>query len=469
MKRSSPLIAIVLSLLLLASCGGGSSEPAEAGELTTLETTLWTLAYDDSQWVLDEEYLYEDETTSQAILTIPGEDDTDLISIELRADVTEPYGFRSNLIYYGFDEYDYAMENAYDLHDVGGVDCLMEEGTSWGDPCQHYFGRVEEANASVYLEILGDYEDERVTALLEGLTFDLSDIGNEDGPWYWEGEPFQGQDRNVQVGSYTLESTWVPFHGSLMTYETFDHQVAVTGDQAFILSEGILQEYQLTLDGLGFIQDFTWEENDFSAVSAAEDGSLWLSDFMAPLTQWKGGSELASYEGPDKVVMHPSGQWGISWFSSPECEKVSFSGGTMTTAPLTFQGMSSLSSLSIGPNYIMAAGFAQDEDAHKVFVFDPNGTPVATLTSPDGLGSVTYVAETANGFLALDGNMREVVLWSRDGTYIGTTDDGDLFGTDYPWFSHGTQLEDGSILVIMTDERPDRSAMEILAFRLSGF
>ena len=115
MKRPSSPIAILLSLLLLTSCGGGSTEPTDAPELTTLETSLWTLSYDADQWVLDEEYLYEDETTSLAILTIPGEDDTDLISVEIRADITDPYGFRSNLIYYGFDEYDYAEEIAYGL------------------------------------------------------------------------------------------------------------------------------------------------------------------------------------------------------------------------------------------------------------------------------------------------------------------------------------------------------------------
>ena len=467
MKRLSSLTAILLSLLLLTSCGGGSSEPTDTGNLTTLETTLWTLDYDDSQWVLDEEYFYNEEDSSHAILTIPGEDDTDLIYVEIQADITEPYGFRSDLVYHGFNEYDYAEENAYDLHTIGGVDCLLSDADSWGAPCLRYFGRVEEANASVYIQIEGQVQDERVTALLEGLTFDLPDIGNEDGPWYWEGEPFVGQDRNVMIGTYTLESTWIPIHGSSMTYETFEHQIAVTGDQVFLLSEGLLQEYQMTQDGLGFIQDFTFEEA-FSTVSAGADGSLWLSNFTEPLIQWKGGEKLASYEGPDYVVMHPSGQWGISWFS-PECEKVSFSGGTMTTSSLTLQGMDTVSSLSIGQNYIMASGYAEDEDAHKVFVYDGNGTPVMTLTGPDNLGSVTYVAETANGFLALDGNMREVVLWSKDGTYIGTADDGDLFGTDYPWFAHGTQLPDGSILVLMTEERPDRSAMEVLVYQLKGF
>lgn len=468
MKRTLCLLCALGSLLFLGACGSDTPEPTGTADLTTLETSLWTLSYDQAQWVLDEEYLYEDETTSLAILTIPGEEDTDLISVEIRADITDPYGFRGSLVTYGFNEYDYAVEKAYDLTPVGGVDCLREESDSWGDPCLRYLGRVEEASATVHLDIIGDYEDDRVAALLEGLTFDLPDIGNQDGPWYWEGEPFQGQDRNVVVGTHTLESTWIPFPNPVMTYETFDHQVAVAGNIAYILSEDVVQEYELTSDSLAFLGDLSTNHN-YAAVSATEDGSLWLSAFTEPLTVWKDGAQTDSYEGTDSVVMHPTGQWGVSWFSSPECQKIDFSGGTMTTADLTFQGMSSISSLSIGQNYIMAAGYDEADNNHKVFVYDPDGTPVMTLTGEDNLGSVTYVAETANGFLALDGNMREVLLWDKNGTFLGAANDGDLFGTSYPWLCHGTQLSDGSILVILTEERADRSATELIAYRLSGF
>ena len=41
--------------------------------------------------------------------------------------------------------------------------------------------------------------------------------------------------------------------------------------------------------------------------------------------------------------------------------------------------------------------------------------------------------------------MREVVLWTKDGTYIGAAEDSDLFGTSYPWFCGGAKLADGSI------------------------
>ena len=51
----------------------------------------------------------------------------------------------------------------------------------------------------------------------------------------------------------------------------------------------------------------------------------------------------------------------------------------------------------------------------------------------------------------------------------GEADDSDLFGTSYPWFCGGVKLADGSILAIMTEDRADESAQELVAFKLSGF
>ena len=69
----------------------------------------------------------------------------------------------------------------------------------------------------------------------------------------------------------------------------------------------------------------------------------------------------------------------------------------------------------------------------------------------------------------MDGNMRDVVLWTEDGTWIGTIEDSDLFETDYPWFCGGALCADGSILVIMTEDRQDESAMELVAFLLETY
>lgn len=88
---------------------------------------------------------------------------------------------------------------------------------------------------------------------------------------------------------------------------------------------------------------------------------------------------------------------------------------------------------------------------------------------PDSLGSVTVVIETNNGFMALDGNMRDVLLWKADGTFIGKIDDKDLFGTSYPWMSTAVLLPDGSIIAGMTEKRADETAVEFLLYRLTGF
>ena len=92
---------------------------------------------------------------------------------------------------------------------------------------------------------------------------------------------------------------------------------------------------------------------------------------------------------------------------------------------------------------------------------------ILTDEAGDALGSITFIAQIPGGFLGMDGNMRDVVLWSADGTYLGSIEDHDLFGTSYPWFCGGAVLDDGSILVIMTEDRDDESAMELVAFKLS--
>ena len=210
---------------------------------------------------------------------------------------------------------------------------------------------------------------------------------------------------------------------------------------------------------------------EYEDISADTTGTLWLANFMEPLISWKDGTQTASYEGPDHVTMHPSGAWGISWFSSAECEKITLSGGTLKTEPLVFKEVDLIQHLLIDENHIYVCGSAVDESGHKVFIYDSNGALQMTLADSDGggLGSITFITETANGYLALDGNMREVVLWTKDGAYIGEADDGELFGTNYPWFCGGAKLADGSILVLMTEDRADESAQELVAFKLSGF
>ena len=74
-----------------------------------------------------------------------------------------------------------------------------------------------------------------------------------------------------------------------------------------------------------------------------------------------------------------------------------------------------------------------------------------------------------NGYVAADGNMRDFYFWTKEGTVIGAISVTDLFGTNYPWIEDMQLLDDGSILVALTEEREDRSCNELLFFRLTGF
>ncbi|MDY3014619.1 MAG: hypothetical protein SOR61_05420 [Evtepia sp.] len=477
MLKKKGLWSLVLAALMLLSLTACTKEekkaPApEAKSPKTVNAALWDLVYDEADgWVYKEDDFYNGETSSKITLSIPkeGEEDKNVLTAVIHVALEDPYSFRDYLTSYGFDEREY-VDKAYELTNVGGVDCLKQEGNSWGSSSLRYFNRVEGAGATVMIQLIGEYKDEKAEKLLAGLTIKLEDTGNKDGPWYWEGEPYSAQPRSAMVGTHTLDSQWIPITDCIMTKETFNHAVAVSGNQAFLLVDGALKRYDYDGKSLKFAEDIALDK-EYEDISVDTNGTVWLSNFAAPLISWKDGAKTASYEGPDHVAMHPSGTWGVNWFSNGECQKITLSGGTMKTEPLIFKEVSTVSHLLVDENHIYVCGSAADESGHKVFVYDAKGTLQRTLADSDGsgLGSVTFVTETPNGFLGLDGNMREVVLWTKDGAYIGAVDDGDLFGTSYPWFCGATKLDDGSILVIMTETRADKSAKELVAYQLSGF
>lgn len=495
MKKFIALFLVLILLLSLAACGGKtpetepSADPTEDTKSTrdtqeteptaeppvpatkTLETPLWTLSFDPEVWAYAEADLYAEEDWSKIILIIPVEgDDYDYeINVEIRASLEDPGNFRDYLESYGFDAYEYAVNNAYDFTSVGGVDCLRQEGNYWGEPCLRYFAREEAAGATIFVEIIGEYEDARVTQLLEGLEFSLTDVGNVDGPWEWEGEPFVGEAHAVTLGDKSLRSEWIPFEDGLVTDETFDHGIALVGDRAYVLCDGVLMRY--AYDGLSLSRDQILDVgSEFAYIQADQNGLVWLSEFMEPLTALQDGSVVAAFEDMEYVAMHPSGTWGINWFNEPECERFMLTGDGMVTEQMYFEDVDSLSLVLIDEDYIYICGSDADWN-HRVWIYDLDGALQLVLSDEegDGLGSISFIGQSSDGFIALDGNLREVVFWDQQGNHLGTVDDTELFGTTYPWFCSATFLEDGSLLILMTEERADESALELIAFKLTGF
>ena len=98
-----------------------------------------------------------------------------MIDAEIEVSLEEPYDFREDLVYYGFNQYEYKVNNAYETVNIGGVDLLKYDN---GEDTLVYFNRIEGAGATVCIEFdAEDITDSRIVELLKGLTVTLEGCG----------------------------------------------------------------------------------------------------------------------------------------------------------------------------------------------------------------------------------------------------------------------------------------------------
>ena len=504
MKRVIALLLTAVMLLSLAACSSGGAETTTAPKTTTepqktteaetteapaqtdpqesteaptddlpgelVETTFWSLRYDPEVWVWEyEEALYDSDYESSLYLMIPDPEDPEygLTYFSVYARETDHENFRSNLRDNGFDEYEYAVNNAYDTVNVGGLEFLVNDSD---DDYTFYFMRSVSAGIDVEITVRGEVTNEAVAGLLEALTFTIPDGDNVDAPWYWDGEPYAVDPGDETIGAFTLNSVQIPFAAPIVTHETFDHNIASVGNVVYVINDGAIHVYGYDGSKLDMLLDMSLEEE--YTIADASVGNVWFSSFMENLLCFDGQAYTAAFEGTDKVSMCPTAPWGISWFSDSTIMKLLFDGAAVTAYEYTLAEVDSISHLCVdGNGNIYVCGSDASDGDHKVFVYNENLELQVVLAAEDGsgIGSAVFATQTANGYLVLDGNMRDVILYQADGTYIGCCDFSDLFGTDYPWPCDACVMEDGSILVIMTDERPDESADELIVFKLTGF
>ena len=444
-------------------------EPVPEVEMTTVETKFFTVSFPtaDGWTYVEEDDLYDRETYSSLDMYVYDEEDNFLASVRVYASQEEPDTYRTSLYDNGIDEYALVEENAYagDMYDIGGQQLLRMASSD----TLYYLGRNESAGMTLSVRFTREPEHERVGNLLEHLEFHVEETGNEDWPWYWEGEPFYRDSMSTMVGAFTLTSQFLPMDSAMVTHETFDHDIEIVDGKAYILSDGVLREYAYDGSSLAYVQDVALDA-EYDLVDVANDGTLLLSGFCKPYIGLKDGVKTFSYSGPDYFAA-PDGTWGISYFTSIDAvKKYTISGGAMASEPFPVTGLSMATQVWIDDTYVYITGSDAENSAQVIQIYDHAGTLQKTLLGEDGrLGSITFVCKTANGFLALDGNMRSVVLWNTDGAFIGEIDDRDLFGTDYPWFCAADLQPDGSIVLLLTEDRDDNSAMELVAFRLTGF
>lgn len=474
MKKIFAVILACLMVFSLAACSdknpdkpNDTKQPSGNVDITT---SFFEIRLSDGWKNIEDDFKNEEEY-SKAVLQVldPEDEEYYLIEATISVEIDEPYDFREDLVYYGFNQYEYEVNKAYETVKIGGVDLLKYDD---GEETLVYFNRIEGANATVYVKFdATDVKDAHIQALLDGITFNIKDIGNEDGPWEWEGTPFSATDKSVTAGSLNIQSKWIKPDEHISTYETFDHSVAAVGNNIYLLVDGELRKCVLVDGTLAFDKVIELPEDDYESVEATSDGTLWLSGSMNDILCIKNDKIATTYEDIDNLAMHPSGNWGINYFTSSECSKVTFNGDSYTSVPMNFKEVETIMHLNVDQNNIYVCGSAADDSGHKVFVYSTDGKLQKTLCDAEGegLGSITFMAKSANGYIGFDGNMRDVLLWDNSGKFVAEISDGDLFSTNYPWFCNSALLSDGSIITIMTEEREDKSATELVVFTVKGF
>lgn len=488
MKKVLAVILMVLMLINLIGCSktndtssestdssnigkvGNSSQGNTASDenLTVHKNTFFSVGYNEEDgWTLAEDDIYMSEYGGSAYLRILDEDDYTDVYVKITAEEEEASSFRSTLHSNGIDLKAYAEDNC-DLEDIGNLSMAVVDK---GDGKYLFLNRDAVAGIS-YIISVSDLNDPRVENVIENISFIASETENIDPPWYWEGEPFSADAASQVVGTYTLSAQFIPMDDPMITYETFDHDIAVVGDKVYILSDEALYQYEYDGSKLTFVKEISLP-GGYDMLEKGANNNIVLSSFMEPVIGYDGNEIKFSYDGPDSFTVAPDGTWGISWFSSGDsCERYVFENGALTGSDFPFAEVDIISHLNIDEKYILISGYASEDDEYYLFAYDHSGNLKFRMGGdPDGfgLGSITYATSTDNGFIGLDGNMREVVLWNTDGTWIGSVDDDDLFGTYYPWMASADVADDGSLLIIMSEKRADESADEVIVFKLSGF
>ncbi len=499
MKKKIALF-LLCTLMLLSLCACGQSEeaavpaPTKAPEIksaaptkkpepepepepegTPLSSAFWSLRYPEG-WAVHEDGVKEDERYASVTVGIPDESSDGFdASVYVSVTLDDPGDFRDAIKDAGMDLYD-VIENGNASHStVGGVDCIDYASSYWGDDAHFYRARVENAGANVVVRAIGDAADEGIQAVLSSLAFTLEDTGNIDPPYPWNGTPFTTEPASKMVGTYTLSAEQLPFAQSLVVDDIFSGRIGQVGNQLYVLLDEKLSVYSMENGSLTHVSDIALEDR-YEEMSVCEGGVIYISQFGSPLLAIKDGAIIASYEGPDSVAMHPSGDWGISYFTNNEVEKLSFKDGVMSVEPIVLEDLKSVRSITICDDRVLIAGSVGDDNDHALLVYDTKLKLKLTMRDQDAdpsgpkyLGSITHAFTTDNGIIALDGNMRDIYLWTDKGAFIGGAEVPELFGASYAWLSAAHMQEDGTILVGMNQERDDRSADEFILFRMTGF
>ncbi len=460
------------------------------GDTLLCETKLFTVSFPKEGWVNNENWWYDREDYSAVKYELNDSSGAFIASISLTASSEGVDTYRDKMKYL----MDYAMEagkEKLDEIEIGGIAFSGTGYERWGWEYTEYTARVPESRITLAITVeqpekIGD----SLQSILDSISYKLPVLTppNVDPPLPEDGIPYEPKPSSVSVGTLELTATWIKPDQPIVLDSIFNNQIALEGNRLYVLAGKMLYAYTVGDDAL--IPDQLFENgvmklaDDFEYLTLAKDGILYVSEGIFNILAIKDGAVIQDNNISGNLVMHPGGEWGISYWANAEPKLIHAKDGVLTEEQWILSNLSdaqnrkgrfsSISCIAISNTRIYVAGSdAEKGEAQRVAVYDLDGKELFTFgaedwTKDDAFGSVTGIVETSEGILVLDGNYRAFKLFSRQGEFIGTVDGDSLLGTDYPWLSSMIPVDDG-VLVAAAQSREDESCDELLIYMIKGF
>ncbi len=491
MKKISVLLLTLALSLAFTSCGSEEvSEPStESSEASSSENTsvsqviegetLSNVMFDiilTPEWTEDTESRYEGDDYSEITLNVM-EDDKAKISADVSIYTNDVKDFRSTLQNMGIDLYEYAVNGAGEREMLAGYQCVVAEREFWGESLLTYVGRDESSGTTLTVDVSGEYNDALVAQLLSTIVPKIENQGFIDYPYFWEGERITLPAASQQVGNFTVSAENISFEEAIEVDDIFSVRIAqTTSTNSWVAYDDMLFEYTLAEM---FTSPIKFDlENSFSEIDVDVNGNLLISEFGYDLVKIKPDKTTVTYPDiTDYIAFHPSGSWGLTYFLDSPADRINIDGDTATVEEnyIPEGELFDISDIRFTQNHIVLIGNEINGENNKLMILDHGLNEMFILggddfiDDDDYLAAITDVVETANGFIAADGNLRNFLFWDKAGNFIGNIDANELLGTSYPWVSDMQVEANGSILISFSEEREDSSGYEVLVTRLTGF
>ena len=278
------------------------------------------------------------------------------------------------------------------------------------------------------------------------------------------------------VGNFSIYTEKISFIEPLMIDDDFGKVFfAVSDDIYYILTDGSIKQYKLKENSLVYEKELP-HSCEYDYIFTDDNGILYASKFGSDFSVFRDGEQIYNYKWIDRLTIHPSGNWGISWFVSPDVKVVLLSRDEIRCCDISYSELSILSSLNISQTHIIVAGITQSNESSAIFVYNKDDDSLELVIGgkefdePGYMSHVAAVVETKNGYMVLDSNMKTILFWASDGTYIDTIDNTDMFKTTCPRLCTAVLMPDGSIIIGMTDGViGSNSTKEFMIYRITGF